>query len=699
MPLKTVFLAFQTALLWGLVLAQAWAELPQLERSNSDEGHWAFADLDPQIPPPVTDTSWATTAIDRYVLSKIEAAGQTPNPPATRAALIRRLTYDLTGLPPTPREVQVFVEDRHPQAYARSVDRLLASPRYGERWGRHWLDVVRYADSNDRRAIGARHDITETYRYRDWVVRAFNADYPYNRFMMDQIAGDLFRTTGPGSLNRDGIIATGMLAFGVWGPGDSDGEKMHTDMVDDMINVTTRAFLGLSIACARCHDHKFDPITQADYYALAGIFFSSEIAPPGTSAPWVRIPLVEGSVVEQYNHRENLRKQSIKTAEKAIADFRDQTYQSLLTTYIPETSRYLDAAFRYLTRPPAEERLTPQVFARREVTVPAPQPGRILLLVGDAEQLRAGDLALVHHLRGRGHQVTCQVPMGTTGPQQYAAAMEHDVVLISESIAAASVVFTGDRSLKTVPRPILSYEPYMYGGAGWTRPNIHVDFGLTGVGAVADLGLDKLQDSVFVPPSGHPMALGLSGDLRVYDRAYTLSWGRPSATAKVIASLDRDGHYPVLFAYETGAKLADGSAAPANRVGLFLGQQAIDNPMAPNALNWGNLTASEWHWSMRPSSTRSIPIAFPNRTPTPSSTRYPSGAHCAVMRFRNGSSSWSTPEYRPHLRDWADWSPTPGAVTGLSAGTPARRRLTRSSIPLRSVTRSPRCWPTPTTDG
>ena len=182
--------------------------------------------------------------------------------------------------------------------------------------------------------------------------------------------------------------------------------------------------------------------------------------------------------------------------------------------------------------------------------------------------------------------------MGTTGPQQYAAAMEHDVVLISESIAAASVVFTGDRSLKTVPRPILSYEPYMYGGAGWTRPNIHVDFGLTGVGAVADLGLDKLQDSVFVPPSGHPMALGLSGDLRVYDRAYTLSWGRPSATAKVIASLDRDGHYPVLFVYETGAKLADGSVAPANRVGLFLGQQAIDNAMAPNSLNWGNLTAS-----------------------------------------------------------------------------------------------------------
>ena len=497
---------------------------PFSQSTEAEEGHWAFQPLNPGSLPAVPDGARPRTGVDQYILARLAAAARTPNAPAPRRNLVRRLTYGLTGLPPTTAAVAHFLADSDPQAYEKLVDRLLASPQYGEHWGRHWLDVVRYADSNDLRAIGARHDITETYRYRDWAVRALNGDLPYNRFMMDQVAGDLFPSEDPSSINRDGILATGMLAFGSWGPGDSDGEKMHSDMVDDMINVTTRAFLGLTVACARCHDHKFDPITQADYYALAGIFFSTEIAPPGTSAPWVRIPLVTDQVIEEYNHRENVRKEAVQTKEKQLEEFREKTYQSLLTTYIPETSRYLDAAFRYLRRSPGEQALTAEEFARRQGITPAPQPGRILFMVNTPDELRSGDLALADHLRARGHQVTYFASAGSSGSQQFNAAMEHDVVLISESIAAASVVFTGKKSLHNLPRPIISYEPYMYQNAGWTEKRTHVDFGLTGVGTVADLGLDRLQDSLFVHSDRHPLTLGLSGKIRVYDEAYTLAW-------------------------------------------------------------------------------------------------------------------------------------------------------------------------------
>ena len=509
---------------------------------------------------------------------------------ASRQALIRRLSYDLRGLPPSSAEVRAFLSDQQPQAYARLVDRFLASPRYGERWGRHWLDVVRYADSNDLRAIGARHDITETYRYRDWVVRSLNGDLPYNRFMMNQVAGDLLPSPLGAPIYRDGIIATGMLAFGVWGAGDSDGEKMHSDMVDDMINVTTRAFLGLTVACARCHDHKFDPISQADYYAMAGVFFSSEIAPPGTSAPWVQIPLVDTEAIERYNHLENLRKQAIAGHKVARDNYRDRIYQSLLETYVPETSRYLEAVYRYLTRPAEHAKLTVEEFAVRQDREPAPHPGRILLMVGDAHNLRSGDAQLARHLRSRGHHVTCFVPARTTAAEQYRLAMEHDLVVISESIAAANVRFDGKQSLKHVPRPILSFEPYMFPNAGWTGKTIHVDYGLSGVPAVADLGLGRLQHSISVRAMDHPLALGLKNRIRVYEEAYTLGFGKTGDDATVIASIDTAGRYPTFFIYEPNSKLFDGTTAPANRTGLFLGQQGLGNPLAPASLDWDNLT-------------------------------------------------------------------------------------------------------------
>ncbi|MEE3373138.1 MAG: DUF1549 and DUF1553 domain-containing protein [Planctomycetota bacterium] len=558
--------------------------------SPAQPQHWAFQPLETGDLPHVQESAWVQTAVDRYILAGLESANLTPNSTASRHALIRRISYDLKGLPPSPAEVRAFIADERPQAYARLVDEYLASPRYGERWGRHWLDVVRYADSNDLRAVGARHDITETYRYRDWVVRSLNHDLPYNRFMMNQVAGDLLPAPLGGHIHRDGIIATGMLAFGVWGAGDSDGEKMHSDMVDDMINVTTRAFLGLTVACARCHDHKFDPISQADYYALAGIFFSSEIAPPGTSAPWVQIPLVDADAIEQYNHLENQRKKTIADLKADRDRYRDRIYQSLLETYVPETPRYLEAAYRYLSRPPEDAKLTIEEFAARQDRDPAPHPGRILLMVGDAAMLRPGDAELAQHLRGRGHSVSLFAPARTTAEEQYNAALRHDLVLISESIAANSVRFQSAKSLKDVPRPILSFEPYMFPYAGWTGKAIHVDYGLTGVPLVAELGLDRLQHSITVHASGHPLTLGLANRIRVYEEAYTLGWGKPGEAARVIASADPAGQFPTFFVYEPNSKLFDRTTAPATRMGLFLGQQGLGNPLASESFNWGNLT-------------------------------------------------------------------------------------------------------------
>jgi len=262
--------------------------------------NWAFrAPVDPAVPK-VKNTASIKSPIDSFILAKLEAAGARPaesaHRPADKRTLIRRATYDLTGLPPTLEEVESFLKDTSRNAFAKVVDRLLASPRYGEKWARHWLDIVRYADSFDSRGIGGEADVPEAWRYRDWVVNAFNSDMPYDQFIIQQIAGDILATNVPGKFDTNALIATGVFVIGEWGTGDADKEKMLTDIVDDQIDVTGRGFLGLTLACARCHDHKFDPIPASDYYGLAGVFFSSHILPsPGAKtagSPVLRIPLV-----------------------------------------------------------------------------------------------------------------------------------------------------------------------------------------------------------------------------------------------------------------------------------------------------------------------------------------------------------------------------------------------------------------------
>ncbi|HEY3915099.1 MAG TPA: PSD1 and planctomycete cytochrome C domain-containing protein [Verrucomicrobiae bacterium] len=242
--------------------------------------HWAFQPIvEPAVPANQSHKNWIKTPLDAFVLANLNAKGLRPNPVADKRTLIRRATFDLIGLPPTPAEVKAFIDDKSPDAFARVVDRLLASPHYGERWGRYWLDVARYADTKGQAAFRDSPRLPYAYTYRDYVIRSVNEDLPFNRFILEQLAADqLPRGTND---NRDlaamGFLTTGRRFF-----------ENQNDIIDDRIDVVSRGLLGLTVSCARCHDHKFDPVPTRDYYALYGIFNSSY---EPTNEPLLTVPL------------------------------------------------------------------------------------------------------------------------------------------------------------------------------------------------------------------------------------------------------------------------------------------------------------------------------------------------------------------------------------------------------------------------
>ena len=243
------------------------------EFTEEQKNFWAFQGVKDPAVPKVKDATWVKTPVDAFILAKLEEKGLKPAPPATKTALLRRATFDLTGLPPTEQEIADFLADNSPKAFEKVVDRLLASPRYGERWGRHWLDVARYADStgNDED-----HRYPYAWRYRDYVISAFNSDMPYDQFVREQIAGDLLPPPANEKFNVNGMVATGFLALGAKALAQVDKKKMLYDVWDEQVDVTSRAFLGMTMACARCHDHKFDPILTKDYYFMVGMFASTK---------------------------------------------------------------------------------------------------------------------------------------------------------------------------------------------------------------------------------------------------------------------------------------------------------------------------------------------------------------------------------------------------------------------------------------
>ncbi len=282
---------------------------------------WSLRPLRRPPVPAVKNAGWIRSAIDAYVLARLEAEGLTPSAPADRVTFIRRATYDLHGLPPTPDEIEAFVSDRRPDAFARLIDRLLASPRYGERWGRHWLDVVHYADTHgydkDKRRLWA-------WLFRDWVIGAFNRDLPYRRFARRQLAGDVVLPGDP-----EGVIATGFVVAGPWDfvghvelrEGTVDKEKTRALDRDDMVANAVSTFVSMTAHCARCHDHKFDPISQKDYYRLQAVFAGVERGDRAYTTPEARQQRV--SVEKQIRavaaRRAELRKkaEAVRTPELA----------------------------------------------------------------------------------------------------------------------------------------------------------------------------------------------------------------------------------------------------------------------------------------------------------------------------------------------------------------------------------------------
>jgi mono/diheme cytochrome c family protein len=303
------------------------AKLVERPITPEERGFWAFQPPRRSPAPRVSHPGWGANPIDAFLLARMKAKGLKPSPRADRRTLIRRAYLDLTGLPPGPEEVEAFVKDSSPGAWERLIDRLLASPHYGERWARHWLDLVRYADSG-----GFEFDVDrpEMWRYRDYVVKAFNDDKPYDQFIREQLAGDEY---APDS--QEAMIATGFLRLGPEGGGG--GERGRQDALDDLVTTTSLTFMGLTVNCARCHDHKFDPIPQKDFYRIQAIF-----AP----ARPVNYPLVGADVVAAHRAESQRVEGLQRPLKKAKEELEAPYLKALVEEAVSRLPEYMQMAWR-----------------------------------------------------------------------------------------------------------------------------------------------------------------------------------------------------------------------------------------------------------------------------------------------------------------------------------------------------------------
>jgi mono/diheme cytochrome c family protein len=314
--------------------------------SEAQRRHWAFQPVRKPPLPVVKETAWPLSPIDAFVLHGLEARGLRPNPPADKLTLLRRATFDLAGLPPTVAEIDAFLTDRSPDAFAHVVDRLLASPRYGERWGRYWLDVARYADTKGYTFQEDSH-YPYAFSYRDYVIRAFNEDRPYNQFIVEQLAADRLLAAAPSSSQHSGVAGSGGASSQSEQPPFSEEKKKlaamgfltvgrrflnnRPDIIDDRIDVVCRGLMGLTVGCARCHDHKFDPIPTRDYYSLYGVFASSNepdpvvISPPSRSEPY-------------FAHQKQ-----VKAAAKEVEDQERAQQERLMAQFRAHVADYMQA--------------------------------------------------------------------------------------------------------------------------------------------------------------------------------------------------------------------------------------------------------------------------------------------------------------------------------------------------------------------
>src|SRR3569623_917664 len=304
--------------------------------TEADRQFWSFQPIADPAPPAVQQTGWPRKPLDAFVLARLEAEGLQPVGEADPRTFIRRATFDLVGLPPTAEEVEEFLADERPDAYERLIERLLESPHYGERWARHWLDVARYGE--DQAHTFQARLYPSGYRYRDWVIDAFNRDLPFDRFVIEQIAGDLVGGDAPEPERRTRLPALGFFALGpVYYAEAGCAMKAKTDEYDDRVDTLCRGFLGLTVSCARCHDHKFDPISTRDYYALAGVFASSD---------YRAAPLAPSDVVERFDAAMAKGMQAVERLKEA------QTLEArkLGESFAPQTAMYLVAVWKFENR-------------------------------------------------------------------------------------------------------------------------------------------------------------------------------------------------------------------------------------------------------------------------------------------------------------------------------------------------------------
>ncbi|MFO0820598.1 MAG: PSD1 and planctomycete cytochrome C domain-containing protein [Pirellulales bacterium] len=304
--------------------------------ASARTSHWAFQPPRLTTPPKIQQRDQASSPIDAFLAARWEQRQLTPASAADRVTLLRRVTFDLTGLPPTPDEVESYLSDASPDAWERVIDRLLASPHYGERWGRFWLDIARYADSSGK---DENHACANAFRYRDYVVNSINIDRPYNHFVAQQLAGDLLPATSDDE-RFAGIVATGFLQMGPKALAEQDKQKLLIDIADEQLDTIGRGLIGLTLSCARCHDHKFDPIGTSDYYALAGIFTSTKsMQDLAFVSNWLERPLATADALaqiaaharKQAEHKTVLDTHVRDATTRTIAGWRSQWSLTLLT--------------------------------------------------------------------------------------------------------------------------------------------------------------------------------------------------------------------------------------------------------------------------------------------------------------------------------------------------------------------------------
>ena len=293
-------------------------KLPNTQINARTKAYWAYQKIQHPPTPKVANDDWGRSAIDAFVFDRLARNKLTPNGPADRRQLIRRAYYDLIGLPPSPEEVAAFIKDSSPNAFGKVIDRLLAMPQYGEKWGRHWLDLVRFAETNGYERDSKKDLI---WKYRDYVIRAFNEDKPYDRFIMEQIAGDeMPDKTG------DSITATGFYRLGIWDDEPADRPLARYDYLDDILRTASETFLGMTVGCARCHDHKIDPIPQKDYYSLLSFF--SDISPHGKGKT-NHVPITDANTKAQMEKKRAEQQKQIQHIRSKVDPIEEQLLDEL----------------------------------------------------------------------------------------------------------------------------------------------------------------------------------------------------------------------------------------------------------------------------------------------------------------------------------------------------------------------------------